>query len=104
MLLLSWAQARAKGVQFALTPVWSDHWHCQRPTAGNKQARATEVGSEDQLVPFEISNSMNPYPAVFHARTSELRLVIVCLSRTISMRLPTRFLQPLTISEAQECP
>ena len=49
-----------------------------------------------EVVLFEISNSMKPYPSAFHACTSKLRPVIVCFSsRRISMRFPTVFRQLL---------
>ena len=49
------------------------------------------------IVLFEISNSMKPYPPVFHASTGELRpLVGFFLSHTTSTRFPTVFRQPLT--------
>ena len=49
-----------------------------------------------EIVLFEISNSMKPYPSVVHAYTSKLRPVICCLSQNNSMRFPTVFRQPLT--------
>ena len=51
-----------------------------------------------ETVLFEVSNSMKPYPSVFHACTSQLRPVTVsCSSQTISMMLPIVFSQPLNM-------
>ena len=48
-----------------------------------------------ELVLFEISNSIKPYPSVFHAYTNKMRPVIVSLSQQISTSFPTVFRQPL---------
>ena len=45
-----------------------------------------------EMVLFEISNSMKPYPSIFHAYTSNLRPVIVLY---LFVANESRFRQPL---------
>ena len=44
-----------------------------------------------EIVLFEISNSMKPYPSVFHTYINHVRPMVGFLSQTISMRFPTVF-------------
>ena len=54
-----------------------------------------------EIVLLEISNSMKPHPSVLHAYTNSMGLVIVFLSQEISMRFPTAFRQPLSLTVAK---
>ena len=67
-------------------------WRCPRGENAGPKIRAWNTV---EIVQFEISNSMNPYPSVCHAHTNQMRLVIVWLSQSISTRFPTVLRQPL---------
>ena len=55
-----------------------------------------------EIVLFEISNSMKPYPSVFHAYINNLRPILFVLRQTISMRFQTVFRQPLSLADGDE--
>ena len=88
----AWSWPRATRASYSLRAtaaqsMWGKQWHA---------AQLRGWRNTVEIILCGISNSMKPYPPVFHAYTSKLEPVIVfCLSHNNSMRLPTVFRQPL---------
>ena len=77
-----------------LVSAWSSTGSCNALRAGSTPSEMRGWWNTVELVLFEISNSIKPYPSVFHAYTSKLRPVIGFSSKLIPMRFPTVFRQP----------
>ena len=74
---------------------------CQQRNMDGGRTRLRGWRNTVELVLFEISISMKPFPSVCHAYTSKLRPMIgLCLSQNISVRFPTVF-QPLIDGTAE---
>ena len=89
-------------------PLWTGRWiiikECRGALLPPGQPAMRGWRNTVELVLFEISNSMKPYPSVFHAYTSNMGPVIVFLSQEISMRFPTAFRKPLKQGRARDLP